>query len=73
MSSDIVNISSIELKARIYNQAVAWKPQSTVACLINRGYRNIHQHRAGIQVLLQVHDSSRDNIPSVRLRAASNH
>jgi DNA polymerase I-like protein with 3'-5' exonuclease and polymerase domains/uracil-DNA glycosylase len=46
------------IEGTLYNQAVAWIPQSTVACLINRGYKNLRdQHRADIKVLLQVHDS----------------
>jgi DNA polymerase I-like protein with 3'-5' exonuclease and polymerase domains len=45
------------IEGTIYNQAVAWIPQSTVACLINRGYHNIHTQEPEIQVLLQVHDS----------------
>ena len=45
------------IEGTIYNEAIAWKPQSTVACLINRGYQNIHQSEQDIQVLLQVHDS----------------
>lgn len=53
------------IEGTIYNQAVAWVPQSTVACLINRGYRNLYlNHRPNIQVLLQVHDSLAGQYPS---------
>lgn len=52
------------IEGTIYNQAVAWVPQSTVACLINRGYRNIHQSEPDVQVLLQVHDSLGGQFPS---------
>lgn len=45
------------IEGTIFNQAVAWIPQSTVACLINRGYKAIHDNEPDIQVLLQVHDS----------------
>lgn len=43
----------------VRNEIVAWVPQSTVACLINRGYRNIYRNlpKTEYQVLLQVHDS----------------
>lgn len=46
-----------KIEGTIYNQAVAWIPQSTVACLINRGYVNIHNNLPQVEVLLQVHDS----------------
>lgn len=49
------------IEGTIFNQAVASIPQSTVACLINRGYRNIHSRastqQSNVKVLLQVHDS----------------
>jgi len=51
------------IEGTIYNQAVAWIPQSTVACLINRGYRNIHRNESDVQVLLQVHDSLAGQYP----------
>jgi len=41
----------------LYRQLVAWIPQSTVACLINRGYLNIYRNLREVEVLLQVHDS----------------
>ena len=52
------------IEGTIFNQAVAWIPQSTVGCLINRGYRNIHANEREIQVLLQVHDSLAGQFPS---------
>jgi len=52
------------IEGTIFNQAVAWIPQSTVACLINRGYRNIHEREPEIQVLLQVHDSLAGQYPA---------
>ncbi len=51
------------IEGTIYNQAVAWIPQSTVACLINRGYYNIHTKEPTIEVLLQVHDSLAGQYP----------
>ncbi len=45
------------IEGTIFNQAVAWIPQSTVACLINRAYVNIDEHLPEVDVLLQVHDS----------------
>lgn len=47
-----------------YNQAVAWKPQSTVGCLINRIYMNIHTNLPEVEVLLQVHDSLAGQYPT---------
>ena len=46
-----------KIEGTIFNQAVAWIPQSTVACLINRAYVNIHENLPEVEVLLQVHDS----------------
>ncbi len=52
------------IEGTIDNQAIAWIPQSTVGCLINRGYRNLHRHEPDIQVLLQVHDSLGGQYPA---------
>ena len=46
-----------KIEGTIFNQAVAWIPQSTVACLINRAYVNINDNLPEVEVLLQVHDS----------------
>lgn len=51
------------IEGTIFNQAVAWIPQSTVGCLINRGYRNIHHNLPDVEVLLQVHDSLAGQFP----------
>jgi len=53
------------LEGNIFKEAIAAIPQSTVACLINRGYRNIYENERGIKVLLQVHDSLAGQYPSV--------
>jgi DNA polymerase I-like protein with 3'-5' exonuclease and polymerase domains/uracil-DNA glycosylase len=46
------------IEGNVFNQAVAWIPQSTVACLINRIYANVHADKSKlVEVLLQVHDS----------------
>lgn len=45
------------IQGNTYNEAIAWLPQSTVACIINRGYRNIYDNLKEVQTLLQVHDS----------------
>lgn len=45
------------IEGTIFNQAVAWIPQSTVACLINRAYVAIDDTLPDVEVLLQVHDS----------------
>ena len=46
-----------KIEGTIFNQAVAWIPQSTVACLINRAYVNIDRNLKEVEILLQVHDS----------------
>lgn len=45
------------IEGTIFNQAVAWIPQSTVGCLINRAYQNIDDNLPEVEILLQVHDS----------------
>jgi uracil-DNA glycosylase family 4 len=45
------------IEGNIFNEAVAWLPQSTVACLINRAYDNLYENHKDIDVLMQVHDS----------------
>lgn len=45
------------IEGTIFNQAVAWIPQSTVGCLINRAYVNIDRELPEVDILLQVHDS----------------
>lgn len=52
------------IEGTIFNQAAAWIPQSTVACIINRGYRNIYDNLKEVQVLLQVHDSLSGQFPT---------
>lgn len=52
------------IEGTIFNQAIAWIPQSTVGCLINRGYDNIENNEPEVQVLLQVHDSLAGQFPS---------
>jgi DNA polymerase-1 len=54
-----------KIEGTIFNQAVAWIPQSTVACLINRAYVNIYNNLKEVQVLLQVHDSLMGQFQSV--------
>lgn len=45
------------IEGTIFNQAAAWIPQSTVACIINRAYVSLDRDHPEIEVLLQVHDS----------------
>lgn len=45
------------IEGTIFNQAVAWIPQSTVACLINRAWANIDDNLPEVEILIQVHDS----------------
>lgn len=54
------------IEGTVFNQAVAWIPQSTVACLINRAYVKIDQTLPEVQVLLQVHDSLAGQFPTAR-------
>lgn len=53
------------IEGTIFNQAVAWIPQSTVACLINRIWDALVREIAELEVLLQVHDSLVMQFPSV--------
>ena len=52
------------IEGTIFNQAAAWIPQSTVACLINRAYVNVYKNLPQVQVLLQVHDSLAGQYPT---------
>lgn len=52
------------IEGTIFNQAAAWIPQSTVACLINRAYVKIHETLPEVDVLLQVHDSLAGQFPT---------
>ena len=45
------------IEGNVFNQAAAWIPQSTVACIINRAYLNIFHNLPEVEILLQVHDS----------------
>jgi DNA polymerase-1 len=49
-------------------EAIAWLPQSTVACYINRIWMNLWEQtdRALMQVLMQVHDSLAGQFPTHR-------
>lgn len=47
-----------------FREAIAWLPQSTVACLINRGFMNLYKNEKSIQVLLQTHDSLSGQFPT---------
>lgn len=52
-------------------EALAWVPQSTVACVINRAWLNIFNTLGGrgngeVEILLQVHDSLAGQIPTAK-------
>lgn len=47
-----------------FRAAAAWLPQSSVACIINRGLVNIDDNFKECQVLLQVHDSLAGQYPT---------
>lgn len=48
----------------ILPEALAWIPQSTVACVINRAWMNIYNNLPDVQVLIQVHDSLAGQYPT---------
>lgn len=52
------------IEGTIFNQAAAWIPQSTVACLINHAYVKIDRDLPEVDILLQVHDSLAGQFPS---------
>jgi DNA polymerase-1 len=52
------------IEGTIFNQAAAWIPQSTVACLINHAYVAIDRDLPDVDILLQVHDSLAGQFPS---------
>lgn len=54
------------IEGTIFNQAIAWIPQSTVACIISRAMKKLHREYPWIQVLLQVHDSLGGQFPTWR-------
>lgn len=49
---------------KLLPEALAWQPQSTVACVINRAWVAINETVPEVQVLLQVHDSLAGQFPS---------
>lgn len=51
---------------RIVAQALAWEPQSTVALVINHGWKRIVRELPEIWVLFQVHDSLIFQVPEER-------
>lgn len=40
-----------------FREAIAWVPQSTTGCVINRIWMNLHENAPEIEILMQVHDS----------------
>lgn len=55
------------IEGTIFNQAAAWIPQSTVACLINRAYVKIERlYGDEVDILIQVHDSLAGQYPTVK-------
>lgn len=54
------------IEGTIFNQAVAWIPQSTVACLINRAWTAIEDNMPEAEILIQVHDSLVGQVPTHR-------
>lgn len=54
-----------KFEGTIMNQIIAWIPQSTVACLINRIWMRIYENLPDVQIKLQVHDSLVGQYPIV--------
>jgi DNA polymerase-1 len=52
------------IQGNVFNEMIAWLPQSTVGCLINRGYMAIYEQLPEVEVLLQVHDSLAGQFPT---------
>jgi DNA polymerase I-like protein with 3'-5' exonuclease and polymerase domains/uracil-DNA glycosylase len=52
------------IQGNVFNEAIAWLPQSTVGCLINRAYVAIDAELPQVDVLLQVHDSLAGQFPT---------
>lgn len=48
----------------LFTKALAWIPQSTVACVINRAWVQLYESLPEVQVLLQVHDSLAGQFPT---------
>ncbi|MHB0978408.1 MAG: DNA polymerase [Minisyncoccota bacterium] len=57
------------LDDKLVKHALAWIPQSTVACVINRGLVNISRNLPAVQLLLQVHDSLVMQAPEAQLQS----
>ena len=57
------------IEGTVFNQAIAWIPQSTVACIINRAMLTLHKQFPDefkliqFDTLMQVHDSLAGQIP----------
>lgn len=54
---------------RALPQALAWTPQSTVGCYINRIWVSIHDNVPDVTVLVQVHDSLMGQFPTTKREA----
>lgn len=51
------------IEGNVMNEAIAWLPQSTVSCIINRAYVNIYETLKEVEILLQCHDSLAGTFP----------
>lgn len=49
--------------SRALPEALAWQPQSTVGCVINRIWMNLWMNLPEVEVLMQVHDSLVGQVP----------
>jgi DNA polymerase I-like protein with 3'-5' exonuclease and polymerase domains len=56
-------ITFFDRSPNLFNEALAWIPQSTVGTVINKGILNVYRDLPDVELLLQVHDSSVGQYP----------
>lgn len=56
-------ITFFDRSPNLFNEALAWIPQSTVGTVINKGILNVYNTMPEVELLLQVHDSSVGQYP----------
>lgn len=52
-----------------FREAIAWIPQSTTGCVINRIWVALFEEKSNVEVLMQVHDSINGQVPTEDLAA----
>jgi len=53
------------IEGNVFNEAIAWIPQSTIGLLINRIWRNVARNHPTIQIRMQTHDSLAGYFPTI--------